>query len=59
MDPIYVVGQCLDPLHRPYLFSLIWFILAEWFSQTFFNMVIEFFTVTHNMTGIFAILADV
>ena len=59
MDLIYVVGRCLDPLHWPYLFSLTWFILAEWFSQTSFNTVIKFFTVTHNMTRIFAILADV
>ena len=56
MDPIYFVGRCLDPLH---LFSLIWFILAELFSQTSFYMVIEFFAVIHDMTGIFAILADV
>ena len=55
MDPIYFFGRCLDSLH---LFSLIWFILAELFSQTSFYMVFEFFAVIHDVTGIFAILAD-
>ena len=52
MDPIYVVDRCLDPLHRPYLFS--WFCLfwLNGLARPLFTWSLSFLQVMHDVTGV-------